>query len=154
MGKVESYLKKIELSTSDKILEYLRLANGMGFKVAFVNILNQIKQPFPYLQTNKLFTIFERNTQVAIARKRLCLLLECLNKLKTNPGIQTCIDASIVSAFPDAKQVYFSLNEYEKIYINKFVVPPISLPEIDDFSFGAKQSVSVFGSSSKNRNRR
>ena len=128
MRKVESYLEEIELSTSDRILEYLRVASGMDFEVAFDNILNQINESFPYLQTNKLFTILERKTQVVIARKRLYLLLQCLNKLKTIPtGIQKCIDGSIVSVFPDAEQLFQELwtNDYEEEdYINKFVIPP------------------------------
>ena len=104
----------------------MRLANQMGFQVAFVNILNQLDEPFPYLQTNKFFTILERNIQVAIAGKRLSLLLGCLNKLNPLPtGIQESINASIVSAFPDAKHVYkdFRMNDCEKDYINKFVIP-------------------------------
>ena len=57
---------------------------------------------------------------MAIAGKRLSLLLGCLNKLNPFPtGIQESIDASIVSAFPDAKHVYkgFRMNDCEKDYI-------------------------------------
>ena len=132
MKKIEEYLEKLNLghyTNLDKVLKYLRLANEMGFQLAFVNILNQMINPFPFLQTRKMFVILERSVQVVIARKRLWVLLKCLNQLRALPeDVLDIIEASIASTFSDSKQKCekFSLNKVENIYLKKFVMPDSS----------------------------
>jgi len=122
MKKIEEYLENIKLHCADEVNEFLthlRISTEMCSSRAFINILNQITEPFPYLQTEKAFTILERDIQIAIARRRLWLLLNFLSRLKTDKttDILVNIDASIVSAFSDLKCLKFSLNEYDRNYL-------------------------------------
>jgi len=83
MKKIKDYLEIITVPKENASkLNYLRVTNEMGFHLAFVNILNQITEPVPYMQTHKVFAVLERDVQISIARKRLWLLLHCLSKLK------------------------------------------------------------------------
>jgi len=148
MKKIKDYLEIITVPKENASkLNYLRLTNEMGFHLAFVNTLNQITEPFPYMQTHKVFTILERDVQISIARKRLWLLLHCLSKLKKH-RLLFIIDDLIAFAFCNSKQkcLEFSLNGVENNYLEKFILPQpevqsnqmFGAPVPGGFSFGSK----------------
>ena len=74
--EIESYLSTVKLTDIDLILEYLQISKKMEFKNEVENnLVNQISDYFPKIQSSSLFTLLERRIQIDIAKKRLGSLM-------------------------------------------------------------------------------
>lgn len=71
-NQIENYLSQVKITDNDLILEYIELSKRMDFEEEVVtNLINQISDYFPTIQSNASFYCIGCEIQMRIARKRL-----------------------------------------------------------------------------------
>ena len=88
--KIEGYLLSVKITDMDLILEYLQISKKMEFKVEVENnLINQMSDPFPRMQSSPLFISLGRRIQIKIARR-------CLDKLMAGNGVSVDLRKSLL----------------------------------------------------------